>query len=60
MTIDMLTAIATLQLTGVILFELFVFSRRRDMTVLGRPKGLVVAFPISRRVEDVQDVREAA
>lgn len=57
MSIEMLTAIATLQLTGVILFELFVFSRRRTTIVPPNPLKLV---GVPTRVERVEDVKEAA
>jgi len=55
MNIDMLTAIVTLQLTGVVLFELF--SRRQAATAARKPLKLVV---VPWRVDSVEDVREAA
>jgi hypothetical protein len=57
MSIQMITAIATLQLTGVILFELFVYNRRQAALV---PRTAANVTVLPGRVESAADLREAA
>ena len=57
MSIQIVTAIATLQLTGVILFELFVYTRRRAALV---PRAAARVLVLPGRVEPIADLREAA